>query len=289
MKQFILFITSLIITGFVTAQDSVAPDYAKPFKLGEIRHYDSKILKEDRILNVYLPEGYKKEDAERYPVIYLLDGSAEEDFIHVVGLVQYFNFPWINQVPKSIVVGIANVDRKRDFSFPTKVPADLKKWPTMGHSEDFIGFLEKEVQPYIERTYKTNSSRMIIGQSLGGLLATEILFKKPQMFDKYLIISPSLWWDGGSLLDFHATLLDENYIKKTDVYICVGKEGQTPTDPPRIMEDDAKSLAEKLKTAKNKNIRVLFEYMPDENHATIGHVSVMKGFQALFPVEGKKE
>ncbi|WP_350340228.1 alpha/beta hydrolase-fold protein [Paraflavitalea speifideaquila] len=70
---------------------------------------------------MYLPEGYNKQDTVRYPVIYLLDGAADEDFIHIAGLIQFNNFSWINRVPPSILVGIVNTDRKRDFTFPTSV------------------------------------------------------------------------------------------------------------------------------------------------------------------------
>jgi predicted alpha/beta superfamily hydrolase len=89
--------------------------------LGVIEEMGSKELAEKRLLNIYLPEGYKQHDTIKYPVIYLLDGSADEDFIHIVGLVQYNSFEWINPVPKSILVGIATVDRKRDFTFPTTI------------------------------------------------------------------------------------------------------------------------------------------------------------------------
>lgn len=169
----------------------------KPFVLGLIDEIQSVELAEKRILNIYLPEGYNKNDTIKYPVVYLLDGSADEDFIHVVGLYQFYTFPWINRVPKSIVVGIASVDRRRDFTYPTTIEADKKRYPTTGHSENFINFIQKELQPYIEKKYKTISSRTIIGQSLGGLLATEILLKKPELFNQYIIISPSIWWDNG--------------------------------------------------------------------------------------------
>ena len=91
---------------------------------------------------------------------------------------QFANFSWINMLPKSILVGIANIDRKRDFTFPTTIEKDKKDYPTTGGSAKFIAFIEKELQPFIESHYKTTSSKTIIGQSLGGLLATEILFKK---------------------------------------------------------------------------------------------------------------
>ncbi|GAA4465567.1 hypothetical protein GCM10023189_46350 [Nibrella saemangeumensis] len=102
----------------------MAKKAAKPFVLGIIDEIQSTQLAEKRTLNIYLPEGYNKDDTTRYPVIYLLDGSADEDFIHVVGLVQFNTFPWVNRIPKSIVVGIANVNRRRDFTYPTTLEED---------------------------------------------------------------------------------------------------------------------------------------------------------------------
>ncbi len=248
-----------------------------PFVLGVIDEIQSKELAEKRILNIYLPEGYNATDTTRYPVIYLLDGSADEDFIHVVGLVQFNSFKWINQVPKSIVVGIATVDRRRDFTFPTAIEQDKKAYPTSGHSYKFISFLEKELQPFIRTKYKTDSSKTIIGQSLGGLLATEILFKKPTLFNKYIIISPSLWWDNGSLLK--QTILK---FENTDIYIGVGKEGLTPTEIPHVMEVDANVLADKIKSSKNKHVNVFFDYLPLESHATTMHSAVFNALRLLY-------
>lgn len=254
---------------------------SKPFVLGIIDEIQSKTLNEKRILNIYLPEGYQEKDTINYPVIYLLDGSADEDFIHITGLVQYNSFEWVNRVRKSIVVGIATVDRRRDFTFPTNIESDKKTYPTTGHSDKFINFIETELQPFIEKKYKTNTTKTIIGQSLGGLLATEILLKKPTLFNKYIIISPSLWWDNGSLLNQNSKLLTDTFRQKTEVYIGVGKEGPTPTKIPRIMEDDAKLLFEKIKSAKSKTIKTFFDYLPEENHATIMHQAVLDAFKLM--------
>ena len=287
----------MILTGFMimafSAQSfsqaikTVQTDSSKPFVLGVIEEIQSKILAEKRILNIYLPEGYNKSDSAKYPVIYLLDGSADEDFIHIAGIVQFNNFPWIDRVPKSIVVGIANSDRKRDFTYPTTIEADKKSYPTTGGSEKFIAFIETELQPFIEKKYKTISSKTIIGQSLGGLLAAEILFKKPFMFNKYIIISPSLWWDNGSLLNRSPQILQNDFTQKTDIYIGVGKEGLTPGTPPHVMEVDANLLAEKLKTSKNGNLTIYFDYLPEENHATIMHQAVFNAFRLLYPAKEK--
>jgi predicted alpha/beta superfamily hydrolase len=247
---------------------------SRPFVLGVIEQLPSAELGETRTLNIYLPEGYKAGDTTKYPVVYLLDGSADEDFIHVVGLYQFNSFEWVNRVAKSIVVGIASVDRRRDFTYPTTVKKDAEKYPTTGKSARFIAFLEKELQPYIEKTYPVTASKTIIGQSLGGLLATEILFTKPTLFSQYVIVSPSLWWDNGSLLARQPQLLDESFSAKTKIYIGVGKEGIVPGDFPRVMEVDANMLADKIKSSKSKTIDVHFDYLPDEDHGTILHQAV---------------
>ncbi|SRR5579871_3950377 len=290
MKIIAIVFATFILSPHIFCQSNKKnqPDNTKPFVLGVITEMQSKILNEKRILNIYVPEGYNKEDTISYPVIYLLDGSADEDFIHVAGIVQFNNFPWIDRMPKSIVVGIANTDRKRDFTYPTTIEADKKRYPTTGKSENFISFIETELQPFIEQHYKTTSSKTIIGESLGGLLATEILYKKPSLFDKYIIISPSLWWDNGSLLNQSPKVLQENFMRQTEVYIGVGKEGLAPSDFPHVAEVDANLLADKLKSADKKNLNIYFDYLPLENHATIMHQAVFNAFRLLYPASKKE-
>lgn len=260
----------------------------KPFVLGLIDEIQSVELSEKRILNIYLPEGYSKNDTIKYPVVYLLDGSADEDFIHIVGLYQFNNFPWIDRVPKSIVVGIASVDRRRDFTYPTTIEKDKAKYLAAGKSARFISFLEHELQPFIEKNYRTNSSKTIIGQSLGGLLATEILLTKPTLFNKYIIVSPSLWWDNGSLLKKSSEILFAKFKQKIGVYIGVGKEGLVPGDNPRVMEVDANLLAEKIESTKSKSVKVFFDYLPQEDHATILHQAVFNALRYLNPAPVNK-
>jgi predicted alpha/beta superfamily hydrolase len=279
------FSTTLI---FGQKQKKNLTEATKPFILGVIDEIQSKELAEKRVLNIYLPDGYNQNDTTKYPVIYLLDGSADEDFIHIVGLVQFNSFEWINQTPKSIVVGIATVDRRRDFTFPTTIKEDLKTYPTTGHSNNFISFIENELQPFMQAKYKTNNDKTIIGQSLGGLFATEVLLKKPTLFNKYIIISPSLWWDNGSILNINSNLLTANFNQQTKIYIGVGKEGLAPTKTPRVMEVDANLLTEKVKGIKSKNVTVYFDYLPQENHATIMHQAVSNAFRLLYPLMTKE-
>lgn len=243
------------------------------FSIGEIKTLQSTILNEERTLNIYIPDSYYTDSTHQYPVIYLLDGSRDEDFIHIAGLVQFCSFSWINIIEESIVVGIENVDRRRDFTYPTTIEKDKEDFPTTGGSENFIQFLGQELQPFIEHNYRIDvNNKTIIGQSLGGLLTTEILLSSPDMFDQYIIISPSIWWDNQSLLDKP----DENFIVEKPVYIGVGNEG-------KIMIGDAKKLYKKLKKKSSSSIH--FGFFKEQNHGDALHLAVYQAFEKLFKKE----
>ncbi len=257
---------ALVLTFFIPA----TAQQTKPFSIGVVDSVQSLELGEKRMLNIYLPAGYNPDSAKTYPVIYLLDGSANEDFVHTAGLVQFLTM--IEKMSPAIVIGIANVDRRRDFTFPTTIEADKKAFPTTGGSAKFIAFLEKELQPYIEKHYKTNDDKILIGQSLGGLLATEILFKKYNLFSHYIIVSPSLWWDNQSLLKQETRVLHSDL--PLNIHVLVGQEG-------KVMKRDARKLAAMLKKSRKPNLKTTFTFLPKENHATILHNAIYKALGSL--------
>ena len=261
----------LILLIAITFSNGLFSQEVTPFSIGETRTFKSEILDEERTLNIYLPDSYHPDSSRAYPVVYLLDGSRNEDFIHVAGLVQFCSFSWINTLPETIIIGIGNVDRKRDFTYPTTIEQDKKDFPTTGGSAKFIDFLEKELKPYIEQNYKVLEEATLIGQSLGGLLATEILLKRPTLFTNYIIISPSLWWDHESLL-----ALEESAFK-TDrsIYVGVGKEG-------RVMERTAKELYKKLRQNAIVKNRVFFNFFENRDHGDILHEALYDAFEKLF-------
>lgn len=246
------------------------------FTIGKSIKIESIVLGEARDLNIYLPLTYSEDSSKNYPVIYLLDGSKDEDFIHISGIVQFGSFSWINMIPESIVVGIGNVDRVRDFTYPSQNELDQSEFPTSGKSENFIAFLQQELQPFIDSTFRTTEVKTIIGQSLGGLLATEILFKKPELFDNYIIVSPSLWWDDEKLLGAQSASSDSN----KSIYVAGGKEGE-------IMERTAKELFDKLSNNQKENKQLFYEFLEDKTHGDALHSAVYNAFEKIFKAEKK--
>lgn len=274
-KYIQLFIAIIFSTSNLHAQSIIA--------LGQTDQIYSTILKENRTINIYFPEGYNSTDTIKYPIIYILDGGIKEDFIHLVGIVRYYTQPWIAQFPKSIVVGIENTDRKRDFTFAVANLEFLEKegfkkesFPQYGKSAAYIAFLESELQPYMENKYHANKDRTVIGESLAGLLASEILVEKPDLFSKYIIIAPSLWWGEQKLLHESKNPLNANIKNPLNVYLGIPNK-----DEDIKMYEESIKFSQILKQI--NNINLCFDYLQLELHATIVHQAVYNAFKKLYP------
>lgn len=278
----LIFGLSLLFTAFFSfgQQTSGKPMKHYPITIGHTDSLFSVELQEKTAINIYFPDGYSPDSATTYPVLYLMDGALSEDFIHMAGLVRFSSFPWVNYLPPCILVGIVSNERKRDLTF---CPISSFIWPewlhgysdayrNAGQSSRFISYIEKELIPYVEQNYKCNGKRTLIGQSLAGLFATEILLKKTALFNNYIIMSPSLWWGNESLLKDAPELLKSLPDSAVQIYIAVGKEG-------RIMEQDARNLAKTIRKSGKKNVRLTFEYLPKEDHGTILHQAAGNAFE----------
>lgn len=278
MKRISILLITLLTYFISSGQSPLKKVSETDLSIGKSIEIESKILEEKRVLNIYMPPGYHTDSLKSYPVIYLLDGSKDEDFIHITGIVQFLSFSWINIIPESIVVGIANVDRKRDFTYPSGNKLDQEEFPTSGESVKFRQYIEDDVLPFIENNYRTNQEKTLIGQSLGGLLATEILFKTPQLFDNYIIVSPSLWWDDESLLKEEIT----DFENSKKIYIAVGKEGE-------VMERTARDLNNKLNDAELKKSKLYFDYLEEKSHGDALHQAVYNAFEKFSNKTGKNK
>jgi predicted alpha/beta superfamily hydrolase len=286
MKTSALFLLLSLFLNFSFAQKNAkSTENSSTMVLGLIHKLPSAILGEERKISIYLPEDYHKNDTTKYPVIYILDGGVNEDFIHITGIVRFNTQSWINRFPKSIVVGIENTNRKRDFTFAVsnldfveKMGFKKESYSTTGGSSKYIAFLEKELQPYISRKYKTTAQKTVIGESFAGLLATEILLKHRNLFNTYIIITPSLWWGNESLLAEAPKLLKTGDNSDVQVYV-----GACNKEEELTMYHDAVALADVLKQDEVNFKQVYFDYMPNEIHSTAMHQAVYNAFKLLYP------
>ena len=203
MKKIILLFLLSILTNLVFAQGKVEKG---TIVIGKTDSIQSKILGEQRKIWVHVPNGVN----EKYPVVYVLDGNGH--FSSVVGMIQQLSTTNGNTMcPKMIVVGIPNTDRTRDLT-PTPIDprvdtdppnvtlADTTFYKTSGGGEKFIAFIEKELMPHIEANYPTAPYKMLIGHSFGGLAVMQTFVHHTDLFNSYICIDPSMWWDKEKLL-----------------------------------------------------------------------------------------
>jgi predicted alpha/beta superfamily hydrolase len=164
----------------------------------------SSALNETRRINVYTPPGYQPR-GPRFPVLYMPDGGMQEDFPHVVATVD--SAIRAGQMRPVLVVGIENTERRRDMTGPTEVADDRKIAVHVGGSAAFRRFIARELMPEVRHRYRVTGEKAIIGESLAGLFIMETFFLQPKLFDTYIALSPSLWWNHGALVDSAAALL----------------------------------------------------------------------------------
>jgi predicted alpha/beta superfamily hydrolase len=159
----------------------------------------SQVLGEERTVLVRVPAAYAR-TAQRFPVLYMTDGDAHIQ--HTSATVQFLARN--NRMPEMIVVGVTNTDRTRDLT-PTRVEQlpdnPNARFPTSGGADKFLKFFETELIPHIESRYRTQPFRALAGHSLGGLFSLHAMFTKPELFNSYIAVSPSLQWDNFLLID----------------------------------------------------------------------------------------
>ena len=127
------------------------------------------------------------------------DGGIGEDFLHVAGLIQVSAAN--GTMRPHLLVGIENTQRRRDLTGPTGSEDDRKIAPVVGGSAAFRGFIREELMPDVRRRYRTTREASIVGESLAGLFVVETFLLEPDLFDTYIAVDPSLWWNDRKLLE----------------------------------------------------------------------------------------
>lgn len=161
----IIFLATLFIFN-LQAQSEVNPNI-----VGENHEIHSEVLDEIRQIQIYLPQDYEASNTE-YPVLYILDG--QRFFLHAVSLSEYF--AEFNLAPAFIVVGITN-----------KYP---QRFEYFSEATRFTKFIEEELQPFINRTFRSSQENILFGWEFGGSLSLDILINHPILFSGYIISSP---------------------------------------------------------------------------------------------------
>ena len=263
--------------------------------IGKIDSIHSKILNEERKVLIHIPEDDSEglHENRKYPVVYLLDGDIH--FYSVVGMLKEMSSFGI--CPKMIVVGIPNIDnisRIRDLT-PTIGKPDAWRNSDMiansGGGENFMSFIEKELIPYIDSNFPTQSYKMLIGHSFGGLTVMNTLMHHPNLFDSYVAIDPSMWWNDKKLLnDIQQHKFEKRHAKKK-LYIGIANMIPEGMDISNVQKDTTiqtrhtraiLELNTLLKKSAQKKIIYKGKYYEDYDHGGVPLITEYDAFCFIF-------
>ncbi len=263
----------LIFLGSLQLHPCLAQEKYGDLTIGDKIHIWSKVLNEQKTVVVIPPFNYKDLPGEKFPVIYVLDPG--NNMFGAFGIVNYYSV-MMKIMPKAIIVGIMSKDREHDY-----LPSPLKEYPTGGGAGDFLKFIKSELVPYIDSVYPASSERCIVGHSAGGLFAVYALVNEPRLFDSFLCIDPSLWYD------------DQCYVKKMPGFF---KTNENIAKTMFISLSNEKNMGvygfiDALEKYAPKGLRWEFIHYVDETHNSLGFKSMCAGFEMIYknrkPVEVK--
>jgi predicted alpha/beta superfamily hydrolase len=241
----------------------------------EVHHLTSKAREIDYKIYVALPNGYQ-DSTRRYGVVYLLD--ADYSFAIARNVVEHLSDR--NHLEPLIVVGIAyggplqyRLNRTRDYT-PTHSP-DGGYGPEMqkhsGGGPDFRQFVSRDLIPFIERTYRTDGRRALVGHSYGGLFTTwTLLTTGATLFDRFIVVSPSLWYDERMIFS-----VSPKEPLKGKVYLAVGSIENS------LMATDLRRMAAALRK-NHKSLAVRDEILDDETHNSVFPSAFSRGLRWVF-------
>src|SRR5262245_57135925 len=253
-KHWMMIVACLLIAG-IRAQE--APP--EPITIGEALRVASKKLNETREIHIYPPVSYAK-SKQRYPVIYALDGEVSGPT--VASAARFMSSASaIPQMPEALVVAITNTNRNRDMPIPESYGK--------GGEENFLSFLADELIPFIERRYRTQPLRVLIGHSQGGTFTHYALTARPNVFQWYIAMDAPLFRDARLILEKAREMITKNQNYRGRLVTIENLHG---------WKKEWASLAE----AAPKGFYGAQVEIKDETHETMAYKGIYEGLKRLF-------
>ncbi|WP_232056468.1 alpha/beta hydrolase [Pseudoalteromonas sp. A25] len=233
-------------------------------------------------LYVRLPKSYVKGERQ-YPLVLLNDTSYS--IATASGIVHLMERRDIEDV---ILVGISYsigddplISRTRDYT-PTYAPKEtnghsLEAQKHSGKAKQYMHFIAEEVLPLLNKNYRINNNKTVfVGHSFGGLLGANILLNMPELFDHYILGSPSLYYDNKVTFRLEDAYAKKHDSMKANVYMFVGGE-------EKWMVDDMLEFDARLKSRKYKGLNIQSKVLDGLTHFSSFGVLLTLGLQQSLP------
>ena len=275
---------AFVLPGSVAAQKA-----SSTITIGKVDSIWSPTLKEHRKIWIYTPPSYvdTSYQPQKYPVLYVLDGDAH--FHSLTGLLQALGtgVNGTRLMPEMIVVAIPNTDRTRDMTptrtertpFSNQPQAFLK---TSGGMSNFLRFIETELIPKIESNYRTAPYRVLVGHSFGGITAINALYTMPTVFNSYIAIDPSIWYDDQLLLKQARAQLGRKELAGRTLFVAHANT-ISPADTTANLHFNSITQFNRLFETENESgLRYAYKYYNDDDHGSVPLIAEYDALRFVF-------
>ena len=250
------------------------------------------------IINVGLPPNYSEENT-KYPVVYVTDaGSNFSGLMSSLPLMQL-----VNDLPHFILIGIDYKSKKSNDSMSLRnrdlTPTNDSIWMSgqkemykifgdlpeaePGGAKEFLEFIDHKVKPLINDKYHVNSSdQTYCGFSLGGLFGLFTLFTSPKSFNRYVIGSPSIWWDNKHILQIEEEYSKNNKELPAKIFMSAGDLEEEGDSDAFRMVTNVKSLSKTLKKRNYEGMTMKTVILEDETHCSAVAATLNRGLRSVF-------
>ena len=238
------------------------------------------------LINVHLPLTYGMNE-DSYPVIYYTDAFFTTEI--VTGTKKILEVS--GKISNTILVGISHegdfmqfvVNRSRDL-IPTHVPQDKvtvypEATPASGGAGHFLDFIEHELFPLVERDYRVDTSnRGLIGSSYGGLFAAWTMVNRPELFHRYIMASPALYWDDNLFFKQEEELWRKSQTLNAKVYISAGEKELEPFLQSVIR------FRERFTAHSYSGFEFTFDILRERDHEDQYMEAILNGLENLYGI-----
>lgn len=249
----------------------------------EVRYLKSKVNGINYKIYINIPASYHHSN-KNYPAMYVLD--ANYSFPLAKQIVEHLNER--NRIEDVFIIGIAydgppnyKLNRTRDYTptFVKKGGYGPEYQKASGGAKLFKQFIHQELIPYLNKHFRLNQKRTLVGHSFGGLFATWLLLEPSADFQNYIIVSPSLWYDNKFLLN---AKIPKNL--KGKAFFAIGENENDRGDK---MVDDLNHFVERLKEEKHLDLSITHYIFNSEDHDTVFPAALGRGIKFIYSKDKK--
>ena len=210
---------------------------------------ESKILKKERDIQVYLPDSYHS-SKDKFPVLYVLDG--QRFFTNAVAIQKSLRSPIA--LPEMIVIGIKTEN-------PTRRPLyGVEK-------SKLTAFLKNEVIDFVDTNFRTTNERIIFGWEAAAYYVSDLVLKEPSVFSGAIVT------DGG----LTSEKVIKNFTSEKEICLFIANSKKDI-----FYLDSTEEFNKRLINFKPKNLRWTYTLFNDEVHQSLPQLSLYKGLKFYY-------